>query len=75
MGCGYGPADCTVFPLLCCTRWLAVGTILAALVVLCISSLVAFFGVNRRDSILVLSSIAIGLMIPLLIRTFPFTLR
>lgn len=33
------------------------------------------FGVNRRDYILVLSSIAIGLMIPLLIRTFPFTLR
>lgn len=75
MGSGYGQADGTVFPLLCFTLGLAVGVILAALVVLCISSLVAFFGVNRRDYILVLSSIAIGLMIPLLIRTFPFTLR
>lgn len=75
MGSGYGQADGTVFPLLCFTLGLAVGTILAALVMLCISSLVAFFGVNRRDYILVLSSIAIGLMIPLLIRTFPFTLR
>ena len=75
IGSGYGQADGTVFPLLCFALGLAVGVILAALVVLCISSLAAFFGVNRRDYILVLSSIAIGLMIPLLLRNFPFTLR
>ena len=75
MGSGYGSSHGTVLPLLGFAAGMAVGTLVMALLVLCISSLVAFFGVNRRDFTLVVSAIAIGLLLPLLIRYFPFTLR
>lgn len=74
-GSGYGKADGTVFPLLCFALGLAAGTAVLALIVLSLSSLAAFFGVNRRDYVLVVSAVAIGLTIPLLVRYFPFTLR
>lgn len=57
------------------TLGLIVGTLVLALIVLCISSLAAFFGINRRDYVIVLSAVAIGLMIPYLIRNFPFTIK
>ena len=52
----------------------AVGLLLA-LVVLAVSSLLQFFGCNRRDTVMVISSVAVGIMIPYLVRTFPFTIK
>lgn len=75
IGKGYGSADGTILPLTGFVLGMTVGLLAMALIALCVSSLVSFFGVNRRDFTMVVSAIAIGLLLPLLIRHFPFTLR
>ena len=74
-GSGFGGADGTLFPIVFFSIGLAVGAALLALVVLAISSLLQFFGCNRRDTVMVISSVAVGIMIPYLVRTFPFTIK
>lgn len=71
LGAGYSAA----IPLAAFCLGFAVGTLVVGLIVLCLSSLASFFGVNRRDFVLVVSSVSIGVMIPYLIRYFPFTVR
>ena len=71
LGVGYSEA----IPLVAFCLGFAVGVLVLAFVILCLSSLALFFGVNRRDFVLVVSSIAIGVMIPYLVRYFPFTVR
>lgn len=71
----YGSTEGTVLPLMAFNLGMLVGTLILSLVVLCLSSLVSFFGINRRDFTLVVSAVAIGLLLPLLIRHFPFILR
>lgn len=71
LGAGYSAA----IPLAAFCLGFAVGMLVVGLIVLCLSSLVSFFGVNRRDFVLVVSSVSIGVMIPYLIRYFPFTVR
>ena len=71
LGAGYSAA----IPLVAFCLGFAVGVLILALIILCISSLALFFGVNRRDFVMVVSAIAIGVMIPCLIRYFPFTVR
>ena len=72
---GFGGADGTLFPIVFFSIGLAVGAALLALVVLAVSSLLQFFGCNRRDTVMVISSVAVGIMIPYLVRTFPFTIK
>lgn len=74
-GSGFGGADGTLFPIVFFSIGLAVGAALLALVVLAVSSLLQFSGCNRRDTVMVISSVAVGIMIPYLVRTFPFTIK
>lgn len=74
-GGGFGGGDGTLFPIVFFSTGLAAGAALLALVVLAVSSLLQFFGCNRRDTVMVVSSVAVGIMIPYLVRTFPFTIK
>lgn len=70
-----GDGDGTLFPIVFFSTGLAAGAALLAFVVLAVSSLLQFFGCNRRDTVMVVSSVAVGIMIPYIIRTFPFTIK
>lgn len=74
-GGGFGGADGTLLPIVFFSIGLAAGAALLALVVLAVSSLLQFFGCNRRDTVMVVSSVAVGIMIPYFVRTFPFTIK